>query len=68
MNNISQSWVYDGTEVIKTGREATRELKTPAGKVTRTMTLVEIKPIDEVMDWKKWVNPSELFVVQNPNK
>lgn len=60
---MTQTFVYDGTEVVKTGREAVRELKNPAGKIIRTFTLVEIKPMDESFDWKKWVNPAELFII-----
>lgn len=55
------TYVYDGTEVVKTGREAVREIS--VGRNTRKVTLVEIKPVDESFDWKKWVEPSLLYVV-----
>jgi hypothetical protein len=57
------SYVYDGTEVKRTGREAIREIRTTPNN-TRKLTLVEIEPVDPSFDWKKWVDPSMLFVVQ----
>lgn len=57
------TYVHEGTEVRKTGREATRTLR----GANKTMTLVEITPVDPMFDWKKWVDPNVLFVVQ-PDK
>lgn len=59
-----ETWVHEGVEVTKTGREATRELKNAKGVIIRTMVLVEIKPVDESFDWKKWVDPAQLFTVR----
>ena len=60
------TYVYDGTEVKKTGREAVKELGT--GTRVRKMTLVEITPVDTSFDWKKWVDPNQLYVVQQPEE
>ena len=56
------TYVYDGTEVKKTGRIAVKEIGT--GTRVRKMTLVEITPVDPSFDWKKWVDPNQLYVVQ----
>lgn len=68
------TYVYDGTEVRKTGRVAIRERTAP----TRTKfpqppssyggTLVEIEPVDPDMSWKKWVSESQLYTVANGDK
>lgn len=59
------TYVYDGVEVKKTGREAIRELKGPMpDKPGRQLKIVEITPVDSAFDWKKWVDPVQLFVVQ----
>jgi hypothetical protein len=59
----STTWVFDGTEVKKTGRTAVREVAVP-GKSPRQMRLIEITPIDATFDWKKWVAPTELFQIE----
>ena len=56
------TFVFEGTEVRKTGREAIREVGT--GARARKLVLVEITPVDTSFDWKKWVDPSMLFIVQ----
>lgn len=61
---MAESFVFEGVEVIQTGRTAIREIKKPNGTVASTTKIVEIKPIDESMDWKKWVDPKLLFIVQ----
>ena len=54
-----QTYVYDNTEVRKTGRVAIKELK--SGKVDQ---LVEITPSDPIIGaWKKWVREADLFEV-----
>lgn len=55
-------YVHDGVEVMKTGREATRSVGT--GPRARTLTLVEIMPVDKTFDWRKWVDPAVLFTVK----
>ncbi len=56
------SFVHDGTEVKLTGRKAVRKIKTAPGK-EREMSIVEITPVDELYDWKKWVPMDQLFEV-----
>ena len=54
-----QTYVYDNTEVKKTGRVASKQLK--SGSVDQ---LVEITPSDPIIGaWKKWVREAELFEV-----
>lgn len=56
---MADTFVYENNEVIKTGRSATKTLK--SGKVD---TLVEITPKDNSIGiWKKWVRVDDLFVV-----
>lgn len=58
------TFVYDGTEVKKTGREATRIVKQAiAGGLPRYMILVEITPVKD-FDWVKWVSPDQLYEVK----
>lgn len=59
-----QTFVFDGVEVKKTGRSATRDVKKTNGDLLLSKELVEITPVDENTDWKKWVDPKLLFVVQ----
>ncbi len=59
---MKETFVFEGTEVIKTGRVAEREIKSVSGKAARKMILVEITPADG-LDWKKWVDPSHLYVI-----
>jgi hypothetical protein len=67
---MKESFVYDGIEVTKTGREAIKELKSAiSSKPSRKMVLVEITPFDgDVGDWKKWVDPSHLYVIGSSDK
>jgi hypothetical protein len=53
-------YVYEGVEVIKTGKKAAKEL---ASK--KIDTLYEITPSDRMVgSWKKWVRDSDLYVVE----
>jgi hypothetical protein len=53
------SYVYDGTEIKRTGKQAQKTLS--SGKID---TLVEITPIHTFNgSWKKWVRESELYQV-----
>jgi hypothetical protein len=61
------TYVHEGTEVKKTGREATRVVKTLPGQGGRVMILVEITPVEDA-DWKKWVSPDQLYEVRNRNE
>jgi hypothetical protein len=60
------TFVFEGIEVRKTGREATRIIKTLPGQAGRVMILVEITPVEE-FDWKKWVAPEQLYEVKDRN-
>jgi hypothetical protein len=56
---IRQSYVHDGTEVVKTFKKAERKLK--SGKIDQ---VVEITPKEPQQGtWKKWVREDELFEV-----
>lgn len=53
------SYVYEQTEVILTGRKATKELRSGKEEV-----LFEITPISKITgSWQKWVQMSQLFEV-----
>ena len=54
--------MYDGAEVKKTGRTATKTLG--AGARVKEMNLVEITPVDTTFDWKKWVRPEDLYIIK----
>lgn len=56
-----ETFVYEGTEVKKTGRAAVKTLT--AGTRTKELSLVEITPVDKTFDWKKWVRPEDLYTV-----
>lgn len=57
MDNITR-YVYNGTEVILTGRKAEKELR------RKVDTVFEIKPADELHgSWKKWVRMNELHQI-----
>lgn len=59
MSDQETTYVYENTEVKKTGRVAKKELK--SGSVDQ---LVEITPSDPIVGgWKKWVREAELFEV-----
>jgi len=57
-----KTYVYDGTEVRLTGREAVRKVGRSTGS-GRELKLVEVTPVDPSFDWKKWVSPDQLYEV-----
>lgn len=57
------TYVYDGTEVRQTGRTAVRQVGRPGHSGARELKLVEIAPVDQTFDWKKWVSPDQLYQV-----
>ncbi len=60
---MSGSFVYEGVEVKKTGRIASRQ-----GAGARMVEVVEITPVNDYDGtWKKWVAPGALFVIQETN-
>jgi len=61
---MKETFVFEGTEVVKTGRTATREIKSVGGKPSRILVLVEITPADsDAVEWKKWVDPAHLYII-----
>ena len=67
--STDNSYVFDGTEVLCTGRTATRtaDRKTASGqKVKSINVLIEIKPADtEEGSWHKWVKKDELYEIHD---
>ena len=59
------TYVYEGTEVRKTGRVAVRELKSIGNKPGKKQIQHEITPIGDDDGWKKWVDEAQLFEVQS---
>lgn len=55
-----KTYVFEGTEVKKTGRVATRTVK--VGATTRQMVLVEVTPVSD-FDWKKWTSEDQLYEI-----
>ena len=56
----NQTYVYEQTEVKKTGRTAIRDLKSGRKEVK-----YEITPVDSVIGmWKKWVDDRDLLIVE----
>ena len=60
------TYVFEGQEVKKTGREAHRVLKIPQNTAGRILLLVEITPVEDEI-WKKWVSPDQLYEVRDKN-
>lgn len=58
-----ETFVFEGTEVAKTGRIAVKTLQ--IRDKSKEMTLIEITPVDKTFDWKKWVRPEDLYVVKS---
>ena len=56
-----ETFVFEGTEVKKTGRTASKKLPIK----NRELILIEITPVDTTFDWKKWVRPEDLYEVKN---
>lgn len=66
MSEEDQTYVFNGTEVVLTGRTAKREIKSSGRhSAPRIDILHEIKPADaEDGSWKKWVRKTELYKVE----
>lgn len=61
-----QQYVYDGFLVEKTGRKAVKEAVKTARRIVTdnsTPTLYEVKTVDSIPGFTKWVKDSELFTV-----
>lgn len=60
-----ETYVYEGDEVTKTGRTASKQIQVLPSKV-RTEILVEITPVStDGFAWKKWVSEKSLFRVDS---
>ena len=73
-HNPDESYVYNGTEVILTGRAARRSVQKSSRRTKKSSnqpvetveTIYEIKPADpESIQWVKWVKIDDLFKIQN---
>ncbi len=67
---MGKTYIYDGTEVELTGREARREGRSVKTRSRTTQTadvLVEIKPTNEMQPWTKWVRLKELYEIVEVN-
>ena len=61
---MMQTFVFDGTEVQLTGREAKREVKLSSKSYTDV--LIEIQPVDTTgPSWKRWVKQTDLYTIQS---
>jgi len=59
MDNTQKTYVYDGIEVVLTGRKAQKQLRSK-----KTDEVVEIEQADkESASFKKWVRMKELFEI-----
>lgn len=58
-----KTYVHEGTEVKLTGREAVRRVNVAPGRPPREMKIVEITPVDDTFDWKKWVAMEQMYEV-----
>lgn len=59
MGDKNKSFVYENTEVVMTGRKATKALRSGKEEI-----LYEIAPVSSMVgSWKKWVQMNQLFEV-----
>lgn len=63
---MADSYVFESTEVVLTGRRAERELKAVGRRATtRIDELMEITPKDkEEGSWKKFVRMTDLYKIK----
>lgn len=60
----NKTYVYNGTEVTKTGRVARRQLRGSARNRTSVDVLYEIKPFHHTNGtWTDWVRDSDLYEI-----
>lgn len=63
---MSNTFVFDGLEVQKTGRTAKRTTVQFGSKAQRIEVLVEIQPVStDEYQWKKWVPEGQLFTIED---
>jgi len=65
---MNEIYIYDNTEVVKTGRKAEKQAEVKPKRSERTPqtndVLFEITPADqETGSWKKWVRQSDLYII-----
>jgi hypothetical protein len=58
-------YVFEGTEVTKTGRRAEKKIPIPGKSQVRVFEMIEITPTDPDLDWKKWVRPEDLYEIMD---
>ena len=62
-------FVYDGQEVVRTGRIASKEHQVRGYNGTRmvTETVIEITPVVKSGEyaWKRWVREDELYIIND---
>ena len=63
MNEPQKSFVFDGVEVVKTGRQAKRTIPSVGKGEPRVFTIYEIVPKDDPDGWKKWVKMDDLWEI-----
>lgn len=61
-----KTFVFDGVEVVKTGREAKKVVPAIGKGQPRVFLLYEITPKGEDDGWKKWVKMDDLWEIINP--
>lgn len=60
MSKTIENWIFEGSEVAKTGRTASKTLSSGKKDV-----LYEITPVHHTTgSWKKWVREIELFQIE----
>ena len=65
-----KTYVFNGTEVVLTGRTAHRkiEARTTRRVAPRVDVVHEVEPADrELGSWKKWVRIEELYEIKDSN-
>lgn len=69
MSKQHEYFVYDGIEVIKTGRIASKDQQVRGYNGTRKVTevVVEITPVPRSgeLSWKRWVREDELYIIDD---
>lgn len=71
MSQEKQHYVYDGNEVIKTGRTAIRnETRNTSRRTARRVDVLhEIQPANiEDGSWKRWVKKEDLYLIVDEDK
>lgn len=66
-----EKYVYDGVEVVATGRTARRKAKRTTSRGTDdSEVLIEIECADKAVPvkWKKWVSKTDLFEIEEANQ